>query len=264
MNHIRKILLLPLIILYIALSAACGQTAANTSSEPVELTVSAAASLKDAMEEIKTAYSEEKPDVTLSINFGSSGSLQQQIEQGAEVDVFVSAATKQMDELEGKGLILEETRRDFLENKIVLVVPADSSEVADFKDLSADEVEQVGLGEPGSVPVGQYAEELLTGLGILDSIKSKVVYGRDVKEVLAWVETGNADAGIVYETDAIVSDKVKIVARAPEGSHQPVYYPAAVIKASRNADAAKEFVDFLYGGAAKTIFEKFGFAFMAE
>lgn len=278
MKNFKKLLLIALTISSIAFFAGCGEKnsdikavppstsapAATAEIKPVTLTVSAAASLKDAMEEIKTAYQKENPNVTITYNFGSSGSLQQQIEQGAGVDVFLSAATKQMDALKDKGLIMEDTRKDFLENKIVLVVPKDSSAVSDFKDLSTDKVKKVGLGEPKSVPVGQYAEEMLTKLNILDTIKSKVVYGKDVKEVLTWVETGNADAGIVYETDAKVSDKVKIAARAPEGSTSPVYYPAAVIRSSKNADATRDFTNYLYSSKAKPVFEKYGFAFIVK
>lgn len=276
MKDLKKIMLPVLTTALLVLSMGCTQkaattptpapasTPASTAANPISLTVSAAASLKDAMEEIKTAYAKEKPNVTITYNFGSSGSLQQQIEQGANVDVFISAATKQMDALKDKGLIINETDKNFLENKIVLVVPKDSAAVTDFKDLATDKVKKVGLGEPKSVPVGQYAEEMLTKLNLLDSIKPKVVYGKDVKEVLTWVETGNADAGIVYETDAKVSDKVKVAAKAPEGSTSPVYYPAAVIKASKNADAAKNFTDFLYSSKAKPVFEKYGFAFIVK
>ncbi len=231
--------------------------------EPVELLISAAASLKDAIADIQTAYSAVKPHVTLTANFGSSGALQQQIEQGAEVDVFISAATKQMDALKDKELIINETRKDFLENQIVLIVPKGTTAVASFDDLIKDEVKSVALGEPASVPVGQYAEEALTSLGLLDKLKANetIVYGKDVKAVLAWVETGEADAGIVYKTDAIISDKVDIVAPAPEGSVKPVYYPAAVIKASKQTEAATDFVNFLYSDEAKPIFEKYGFVF---
>lgn len=266
-----RILLLPMTIFLTVFLVACGQTGIESNNtkqpeevKPVELTISAAASLKGAMEEIKRAYLNEKPGVTITYNFGSSGSLQRQIELGGEVDVFVSAATKQMDALENKSLIIEDTRKDFLENKIVLVVPENSMEVIDFKDLLTDKVKKVGLGEPRSVPVGQYAEEVLTKLDILDSIKPKAVYGKDVKEVLTWVETGNADAAMVYETDAKVSDKVKLVARAPEGSHKSIFYPAAVIKSSKNIDAAKDYIDFLYSSKAKPIFEKHGFVFLIK
>jgi len=228
----------------------------------VNLTVSAAASLKDVMEEIKEIYEKENLNITLTYNFGSSGSLQKQIEQGAEVDVFISAATKQMDELEDKGLIIEDTRKGFLENKIVLIVPLESSEITDFKDLLEDNVKKIGIGEPKSVPAGQYGEEALTNLNIIDSLNSKFVYAKDVKEVLMWAETGNIDAGLVYETDAKASNKVKVVARAPEGSHRPIYYPAAVIKESKNQEAAKDFVNYLYSSKAKPIFEKYGFIFI--
>lgn len=231
-------------------------------TEPVELVVSAAASLKDSLGEIKTAYEEKNKNVKLTFSFGSSGALQQQIENGAAVDVFVSAATKQMDALKEKGLIIDETRKEFLQNEVVLIVPKDSDALTDFMDLTSDKIQHIGLGEPKGVPVGQYAEEVLTKLNILDKIKKKVVYGNDVKEVLTWVETGNTDAGIVYATDAKVSDKVKVVAAAPKDSHKPVYYPAAVIKDSKNIDAAKAFTQYLYSAEAKPIFEKYGFVFI--
>ncbi|MCR4434978.1 MAG: molybdate ABC transporter substrate-binding protein [Clostridiales bacterium] len=230
----------------------------------VALTVSAAASLKDAMEEIKKNYESEKPGTTITYNFGASGSLQQQIEQGADVDVFVSAAEKQMNALEEKGLLLDDTRKDLLGNRVVLVVPKDSTAVGDFKDLTGEKVRKVALGEPASVPAGQYAEEALTKLGMLDAVKSKAVYGKDVKTVLAWVETGDADAGIVYETDAKVSHKVKVAAAAPQNSYTPVTYPAAVIKAGKNTDSAREFINYLYSEKSKPVFEKYGFTYIAK
>lgn len=272
MKKCKRIIVSIIVVSLISLMGACGYISTEQSDsqetakgvQPVTLTVSAAASLKDVMEEIKTAYAKEKNNVKVTFNFGSSGSLQRQIEQGAGADVFISAATKQMDALEDKGLIMEETRKDFLENEIVLVVPQNSSIVSDFKDLSTDKVKKIGLGEPKSVPVGQYAQEVLENINIINSIKSKVVYGKDVREVLTWVETGNADAGIVYETDARVSGKVKVVAKAPEGSHKPVYYPAAVIKSTKNAADAKAFVEYLYSSKAKPVFEKYGFVFMEK
>jgi molybdate transport system substrate-binding protein len=273
MIKINKITFIAMAVALSVAITACssGNTAKNQQNQlqevkKVTLTVSAAASLKDAMEEIKTEYVKEKPNVTLTYNFGGSGSLQKQIEQGAGVDVFVSAATKQMDALKDKGLIVDDTRKNFLQNKIVLVVPKDNTTITDFKDLTTDKVKKLGLGEPKSVPVGQYAEDLLAKLNLLDTIKSekKAVYGKDVKEVLTWVETGNADAGIVYLTDAKVSNKVKVVATAPDGSTKPVYYPAAVIKASKNTDAAREFTNFLYSSKASPIFEKYGFVFLTK
>ncbi|HOR86553.1 MAG TPA: molybdate ABC transporter substrate-binding protein [Bacillota bacterium] len=261
MKHIQKRLFISLVITILLFSTACGKV---VPTPEVSLTISAAASLKGAMEEVKAAYAEEKPNVILTCNFGSSGSLQQQIEQGAEVDVFFSAAAKQMDALQEKGLIVEDTRKNILENKIVLIVPKDVTSVTDFNDLTSDNVKKIALGETKSVPVGQYSEEVLKKLNLMDTIESKVVFGKDVKEVLTWVETGNADAGMVYETDSITSEKVRVVAYAPEGSHKPVVYPAAVIKDSKNIDASKNFMSFLCSEKAKSIFEKYGFAFIIK
>jgi molybdate transport system substrate-binding protein len=267
MGKSKKILSVILSLLVTFLVVGCSSSSSenqkNASStkkgKAVTLTVSAAASLKDSMNEIKQLYAKENPNVTIKYNFGSSGSLQKQIEQGAPVDVFMSAATKQMDELKEKNLLANDTIKDLLQNDVVLVVPKDSSNVKSFEDLATDKVQKIALGEIKSVPVGQYSQDVLTNLKLMDKVQPKAVYGKDVKEVLTWVETKNVDAGIVYKTDALVSDKVKVVAAAPKDSHKTVIYPAAVIKNSKNADAAKEFLKFLSGDKAKTVFEKYGF-----
>lgn len=231
----------------------------QTKSQSIILNISAAASLKDSLEEVKKIYEAENSNISLTINYGSSGALQQQIEQGADVDMFLSAAQKQMNTLENKGLILKDSRKDLLLNEVVLVIHKDNSSISSFNDLTLDKASPIALGEPKSVPAGEYAEEVFKSLGILDVIKSKAVYGKDVKEVLTWVETGNADAGIVYGTDAKVSTKVKVIATASSDSHKPVTYPVAIIKASKKTDAAKEFMNFLTSEKAKSIFEKYGF-----
>lgn len=249
----------------------CNQTtttnsppASNSTAPSTTLTISAAASLKDALEEIKPLYCQQKSNVTLTYNFGSSGALQQQIEQGAPADVFISAAKKQMDALQEKGLLLDGTRKDLLKNQVVLIAPKDAAAVTDFKDLTSDRIKKVALGEPKSVPAGKYAEEVLTSQNILNKIKAKTVYAKDVRQVLNYVESGNADAGIVYLSDAKSSDKVKVVATASEKSHSPVVYPIAVLKNSKNVDAAKEFVQFLSSDTAKSVFEKQGFTVAAQ
>lgn len=225
-----------------------------------EVTVSAAASLKDAVTELKALYLQENPNVKLVLNFGSSGALAQQIEQGAEVDVFFSAAVDKMDSLKSKGLIDSSTRVNLVGNRMVLVVPKDSQlGITSIQDLADTSVKSVALGEPGSVPAGQYAEQVLTQLGILKAVQGKAVYGKDVREVLTWVETANVEAGIVYSTDAKISPKVRIAAVAPADSHNPIVYPAAVIKDSKHPEAAKAFVIFLKGSNAKRVFEKYGF-----
>ena len=256
----------------LALIPLCGPAAAvlawpSPSPKPpakTELTVSAAISLKDALDEVKQVYGSANPGVSLAMNYGGSGTLQIQIEQGAPVDIFLSAAPKQMDALAAKGLLLDGTRGDLLRNDVVLIVPKDSSlQIASFQDLARTDIKKVALGEPATVPAGQYAKEVLTSLGIYDAVNAKAVLAKDVRQVLTYVETGNVDAGIVYATDALSSSKVNVVATAPENSHDPVIYPAAVVKDSKNPAAARAFLDFLSGAQARTIFQKYGFAIAA-
>jgi molybdate transport system substrate-binding protein len=234
--------------------------AAATPQSKSEIIVSAAISLKDALDEVAHLYEASHPNVAVKTTYGASGTLQAQIEQGAPVDVFLSAAPKQMDALAAKGLLLEGTRKDLLRNEIVLIVPADSSlKITSFQDLTRADVKRVALGQPAAVPAGQYAKEVLTNFGIYDAVNSKAVLAKDVREVLTFVETGNVDAGIVYSTDALSSSKVRIVARAPENTHSPVIYPVAVIKDSKNPAIAREFTDFLSGPQARAVFRKYGF-----
>ncbi|MEB3360023.1 MAG: molybdate ABC transporter substrate-binding protein [Synechococcales bacterium] len=236
---------------------------AATASAPVELTISVAASVQDAMQDVQTAYQEEAPNVTITYNFGSSGSLAQQIIQGAPADVFLSASKKWMDDLEGQGEILEGSRRDLLLNSLVLIVPQDKTDVTDFSDFATDKVNRIAIGEPESVPAGQYAQEALTSLNLFDALQPKMVFGKDVRQVLSYVETGNVDAGLVYATDAKVSDQVQVVATAAADTHSPIVYPIGVVADSENAEAAQAFVDFLSSDTAVAIFEDYGFT-MAE
>lgn len=223
------------------------------------LLLSAAISLNNALEEVKPLYRQTKPNVNITYNFGASGSLQQQIENGAPVDIFVSAAQKQMDALESKNLILTDTRRNLLTNRLVLIVPINSSGVTSFRQLTSSRVKRIAIGEPRSVPAGQYAEEVFRNLGILAQVRPKFVLGNNVRQVLAAVESGNADAGIVYTTDAKTSNQVKQVATAPENLHSRIVYPVAVLKSSKNIRAAREYVQFLSSNRATAVFKKYGF-----
>lgn len=226
----------------------------------VELTILAAASLKDVMVELTTKYKEIAPHVTLTFSYGASGALQTQVEEGVPADIFISAGKKQVDALEGKELLLADTRKDLLLNKIVLITSKDSSlTVSSFEEVAGESVNMIALGEPLSVPVGQYSEEIFTSLGILEQVKAKANYGSDVRQVLTWVETGEVDCGVVYSTDAMISDLVTIQCEAPEGSHKPVVYPVAVLKSSMQVDQSNLFLDFLSSEDAATIFEAFGF-----
>ncbi|WP_411678317.1 molybdate ABC transporter substrate-binding protein [Caproicibacter sp.] len=232
----------------------------SSQASRTELVISAAASLTDVMNELKKVYESENGSVTITPTYASSGTLQTQIEEGAPSDIFFSAAQKQMKALESKGLIQSDTKKDLLLNKIVLIVPKGKANgISAFTDAATDRVGKIALGEPKSVPAGQYAEKVFTSLKILDQVKKKAVYGSDVRQVLTWVESGSVDCGVVYATDAATSDEVDTIAEAPEGSTDPIIYPVAVLKSSKNTEAAKAFIDFLSGDTAKTVFEKYGF-----
>jgi molybdate transport system substrate-binding protein len=254
--------------LVLALLLACGAEAACTrgAARPTVLTVSAAISLKEPLEEIARLYQQQGGSVRITGNFGASGSLQHQIEQGAPADIFISAAEKPMDTLESEGLLVAGTRRDLLTNSLVLIVPAGAGppRAASFEDLRRPQVKVVALGEPAAVPAGMYAQELLEHLRLWDAVQKKAVYAGNVRQVLAFVETGNADAGIVYRTDARNSTKVRIVAGAPAGSYSPVIYPAAVLKNSHAPAAARAFVEFLASPPAQAVFEKYGFGIAGQ
>ncbi|WP_438503589.1 molybdate ABC transporter substrate-binding protein [Ectobacillus ponti] len=222
--------------------------------EQVSLTISAAASLQNALTDIQKQYETDHPNMKLSFNFGSSGALQQQIEQGAPVDVFFSAAEDKFQALQKKGLVSE--GKNVLGNKLVLVAPKNSA-LKGFSDLVS--AKQVSMGAPESVPAGKYAKQSLTKLGLWQAVESKMIYAKDVRQVLTYVETGNVEAGIVYETDAKVSDKVKIVATADAGTHDPIVYPLGVLKATKHKAEADDFYKYLQSDAALKIFQKYGF-----
>lgn len=232
------------------------------SGEETEILVAAAASLKNAYEDkLIPMFEEANPGVTVKGTYDSSGKLQTQIEEGLDADVFMSAATKQMKALDEEGMIASDTITDLLENKIVLIVPTgNEKKLEKFEDI--EKADSIALGDPASVPAGQYSEEALTNLGIWDKIQDKVSFGTNVTEVLNQVAAASADAGIVYATDAAsMADKVEVVAEAPEGSlSKKVIYPVAVVKGTAHEEVAKEFVAFLQTDKAITVFEDYGFS----
>lgn len=223
------------------------------------LLVSAAASLKDVLQEMAPLYRQNQPNVNLTFNFGASGALQQQIEQGAPADIFISAARRQMDGLEQKGLLLSGTRSILANNRLVLIVPQGTRSVTSFYKLTDPAVRRIAMGEPRSVPAGQYAQQVLQKLGIYDQVRSKLVLANNVRQVLATVESGNADAGMVYATDARISNRVRVAVAADENYHSPIVYPIAVLKRSRNAQASRVFLRFLTSSQAKAVLRKYGF-----
>ena len=248
-------------------------TAAEETAEadPVTLNVFAAASMTETLTEIQEMYKEVAPNVTLVFNFDSSGTLKTQIQEGADCDVFISAAQKQMNQLDkdvdpevnidGLDYVLEGTRMNLLENKVVLAVPdGNPKSIESFADLGTDKLSLLALGNE-DVPVGQYSTEILTNLGILDSLEAagKITYGSNVKEVTTQVSEAAADAGIIYATDAF-SAKLTVVDQAGSDLCKQVIYPAAVLNVSKNQEAAKEFLAYLQTDTCMKVFEAVGFA----
>ena len=233
--------------------------AAPVAAEPVELIVFAAASMTETMEEIAELYKVVAPNVTLVYNFDSSGTLLTQIQEGADCDLFISAAQRQMNTLDDDGELLAGTRFNLVENKVALVVPSGNpANIHSFEDAANASLLALGNSD---VPVGQYSEEIFTNMGVWnDEFLSRVTLGGNVKEVTTWVSEGSVDCGVVYATDAF-SAGLDIVASAPEGTLQtPVVYPAAVLGGTQNADAAVSFLEYLKSPAASAVFESVGFA----
>lgn len=228
-------------------------------SQKVELMVSTAATLKDAMDELKPVFEKEHPNVTLSFNFGSSGNLAQQIVQGAPSDIFLSASTKYMDTVQGKNLIEKDTRVDFAKNEIVLIAKKDSSlTVSSFENIDPSKLTHFAIGDPKTVPAGAAAKETLQKLKLWNQLQSKLVMGSDVNQVVNYVETGNAELGVVV-ADPMISKKVKVLAEANPEWHQPIVYTGAVIANSTHKNDAKAFVAFLSSDNGKEILKKYGF-----
>ncbi|OMF18235.1 molybdate ABC transporter substrate-binding protein [Paenibacillus sp. FSL H7-0331] len=233
---------------------------AQAPAEAVELTISAAASLTDALKEIQTAYQAKVKSTKLNFNFGASGSLQQQIEQGAPADLFLSAATKNMKTLVDKQLIDAGKQKNLLTNELVVVVPSDGKvSIGSEADLSKPEVLHVAIGIPESVPAGSYAKEALTYSKQWDSLQPRLVQGKDVRQVLQYIETGNAEAGFVYKTDALTSSKVKVAFAVDPKSYQAVEYPIGIVKSTKHSKEAEDFYNYLQSKEALDVFVKFGF-----
>ena len=224
-----------------------------------ELVVSAAASLTNAFGDVGKQFETSNPGVKTIFNFGASGALLQQIDKGAPVDVFASADQKTMDQAKEKSLILPETRKDFVSNGLVLIVPSDSKlAIKGVKDLSESKIARIAMGNPETVPVGRYAQEVLSKAGLWEGLKPKLIYAENVRQALDYVSRGEVDAGFVFATDAAVAkDKVQVAALA-EG-HQPIRYPVAVIAGTKKKDLSQRFIDFLLGSQGQSILAGYGF-----
>ena len=250
---------IPAVIIAFCMGAAYTGCSVKT-YEDKTVTVLAAASLTDVMGELEASYEESHPGIDLVFSYAGSGALQAQIEEGAPADIFISAANKQMDALNEEGLMVSDSIVELLLNRVVLIVPSDSTlEIDSFEDVLNDDVGMIGLGEVESVPAGKYAQQVFESLGSWDEVQSRANFGTDVRTVLTWVETGEVDCGVVYATDAFTSDAVTIVAEAPEGSCDRVVYPAGIVEGSEVRSEAEEFLAYLGSEEAGFVFESYGF-----
>jgi len=269
----RFLLIISLMLLIIIMSVACsgqsqqkraqsGQGVAQPEGQ-AELLLSAAASLNVVLDEIINGF-QEQYGIHIEVNYGSSGMLQKQIQQGAPVDVFISAGSKQMDELLEQQLVQDV--KPLLRNSLVAI----SASKVNVEYHSLDELltaissDHIALGQPETVPAGYYAQQALTAEGIWSSWQDRYVYGKDVRQVLSYVEQGNAQLGFVYATDALSSNAVQVVYRVPEELHEPIEYPIAIVANSKQRDIAQQFLSFMQQAEWRDHYEQSGFQVVAQ
>lgn len=229
-----------------------------------ELTVAAASSLQDVLMKIGSKYEKNHPEMKLIFTFAGSGTLQKQLEEGARVDLFISAGEQQMKALQKKGILLEGSEKAMVSNRMVVIVPKGSIPPNNLQELLEPDFKVIAMGSPDSVPAGAYAKEALISVGLMNQLNDRMVQGKDVREVLTWVETGNADAGFVYKTDAVGSKMVTIAFTLDSSAHKPIIYPAAVIKGSSQEITAKDFLTYLSGTEAQRLFENSGYTLIKK
>lgn len=257
MKKIISIALSVVLAMSVLVLASCESE--ETADKP-EVTVLAAASLTDSLDEIITEY-EKDADCTITPSYAGSGDLVQQIEGGAPCDIFISASKANMDQLEDGGYIDTETRQDMLTNTLTLIATAEKKDAVSMDSLTSDEVGTIAVGEPETVPAGKYASQVFDNMKIADQLTDKIVYAKDVRAVLNYVETGDADCGFVYKTDALLLDEENgvIIEDVDSSLHDPIVYPAAIMKEAPQAESAADFYEFLQTDFAKEVFEKYGF-----
>jgi molybdate transport system substrate-binding protein len=246
----------------LVLALGCGLLGASAAGPKQAILVFAAASTANAMDEIKAQFTHDT-GVEVQTSYAASSTLAQQIVHGAEADVFLSADTKWADYLVQKDLVLRQ--QNLLGNRVVIIVPAGSkTPLSKPADLLAPAVEHLALGEPQSVPAGRYARQALTRLGLWEQLRAKVVPAGDVRQALTYVETGAAEAGIVYATDAAVSKKVRVAVELSPKLGDPIRYPLVLLKRAAGQPAAASFYRYASTPAAAKVFRKYGFEFLAE
>jgi molybdate transport system substrate-binding protein len=253
-----------ILLLFLALFLyGCGpQGTDQESTKEVELTVSAATSMQNVLQELKNNFEKEHPTIDIAFNFGASGALAQQVSQGAPVDLFLSASIEKFDLLVDEGLIDEKLQQNLIGNEIVLIAPKENvKQITAIEDLKT-KAERISIGIPESVPAGKYAKEVLKRQGIWKEFneQDRIVFAKDVRQVLTYVETGNVDAGFVYKTDAQFSDQIQIVMSVDTKYHSEIIYPVGVIKSSEHLHEAKLFYEYLLSDEAIALLEEYGFS----
>lgn len=262
MHHMIKFELLLLLVVVISgcESSSAGMSHVRANDEIV--TVFAAASTTNAMDEVKEAFTR-TTGVSVRTNYAASSTLAQQIVNGADADLFLSANADWADHVESKTTSAK--RRNLLGNRLVIVVPSDSQLALPTPEaLLSKEVDHLALGDTDSVPAGKYARQALVALNLWDKLKGKIVPGKDVRQALMYVETGAAEAGIVYATDAAVSERVRVAIEIPADLTEPVVYPVMLLKHGTDRGAAAKFYDYLGSPEATRIFERCGFVGLAD
>ena len=240
-------------ILLVVLLSGC-----SNETQQTVLTVSAASSLSDVLQDAATQFQVEHPTISIQFNFGASGSLKEQIEQGAPVDLFISASIEKYEELVNERLI--DPGVNLASNEIVLITSVKSTvNLQEFSDIVHDAIEKIAIGTPSIVPAGTYGKQALHYYDVWASIENKIVYAKDVRQVLTYVETNNAQAGIVYKTDAIPSDKVRIVNTTGESTHDAIFYPAGVVNSTKAPKEASLFLQYIQSEDVQHIWEQYGF-----
>lgn len=258
MKKLLTIVTIAVLALSMLVLSGCGSS--EESAEKPEVTVLAAASLTDALDEIIAEF-EKDSDCTITPSYAGSGDLVQQIEGGVPCDIFISASKSNMDQLEEEGYIDSDTRKDLLTNTLTLITTIEKKDAITMDTLTSDAAGTIAIGEPETVPAGKYATQVFDNMGITDQISDKIVYAKDVRAVLNYVETGDADCGFVYRTDALLLDDTKgaIIGDVDESLHDAIVYPAAVLNEAPAGDHATEFYEFIQTDFAKEVFEKYGF-----
>lgn len=251
-------------LLAAGLLVGCGTPRTAREAAPTqEIVVFAGAGLKDALAEVADLYRRQHPGTKVSFNFAGAGTLQKQVEQGTPADVVIFPGERQMNALEKEKLIDRTTRKKILADKLVLITPKDVKKVKGFTDLASPGVGRVSIGDPATVPAGEWAKETLVNLGLWDKVQPKLVLARDVQQVRAHVETGNVDAGLVWRSTAVASPKVRIAAEAPAKAHRPIFFTGAVLSNIRQKEAAAAFLRYLTGPEAAVVFARRGFTPLA-